>query len=61
MEFLKNVKINTDNLHFELINGDIFVEEILANEDDIKKVQDAINTIDEFITAAENSDIIEYR
>lgn len=59
MEFKKNVKIETDDFYHDLfLGGYIKPEKILENRDDIKRVQDAIDVIDDFYNSAEEADII---
>jgi hypothetical protein len=59
MEFKKNVKIETDDFYYDLfLGGYIKPEKLLANRDDIKRVQDAIDVIDDFYNSAEEADII---
>lgn len=59
MEFKKNVKIETDDFYYDLfLGGYIKPEKILENRDDIKRVQDAIDVIDDFYNSAEEADII---
>ena len=59
MEFKKNVKIETNDFYYDLfLGGYIKPEKILENRDDIKRVQDAIDVIDDFYNSAEEADII---
>ena len=60
MEFKKNAHVTTDDFFYDLfLGGYIKPEEILVNEDDIVRVNDAINVIQEFYDDADEAEILE--
>lgn len=60
MEFKENVKITTDDFFYDLfLGGYIKPKDILVNEDDIARVNDAIDVIQDFYADLDEADIIE--
>ena len=61
MKWKENASILTDNFLYDLIDGGyIKPSELLEDQNDIKKVEDAIKTVQEFKQNANDQDIVEY-
>jgi len=61
MKFKDNIKIETDDFWYDLIEGGyIKFEEMLKNEKDIKDMKEAIATLLDFKETAERKEIINY-
>ena len=62
MEFKKKVKISTDDFWYDLTDGGyITPEDVLVNENDVKKVKDALETLLLFQKEMETKKILTYR
>jgi hypothetical protein len=61
MKFIKGIRVETDDFWYDLTDGGyIKPEDILLDDDDIKKVKSALATLEEWKIEMESRGILQY-